>query len=148
MIFGKKQNENLERLQNVLISDKQFNPKKLEGIVKSDAYNMLSNYCVLDADDLSVSVEFQKDGNYEFRIVAKSRRLKIFGSLPDVYWWCYIENLFTTLPIEQVRYTSNTKNKQKKWKCLQVYYTSFGRGLQGQRQKPIPSQSLSDWIIH
>ena len=28
-----------------------------------------------------------------------------------------IENLFTTLPIEQVRYTSNSKNRHKKRKC-------------------------------
>ena len=85
MIFGKKQNENLERLQNVLISDKQFNSKKLENIVKSDIYNILSNYCHLEPNNLQVEIQLQKNGEYQFRIFAKSDRLKIFGSLPDTY---------------------------------------------------------------
>ena len=85
MIFGKRKNENLERLQNVLISDKQFNSKKLESIIKSDIFNMLSNYCVLEPKDLQVEIQLQKNGEYQFYISAKSDRLKIFGSLPDTY---------------------------------------------------------------
>ena len=85
MIFGKNQNENIKRLQNVLISDKQFSPEKLQKILKSDAYNMLSNYCVLEPDNLNVFVELQKDGKYHLQITASCDRLKIFGSLPDNY---------------------------------------------------------------
>ncbi len=85
MIFGRNRNENLERLQNVLISDKQFSPNKLEKILKSDAYNMLSNYCVLEPENLHITVNLKKDGKYEFNIIAESDRLKIFGSLPENY---------------------------------------------------------------
>ena len=84
-MFKKNQQKNLERLQNVLISDKQFSPQKLESVLKSDVYNLLSNYCTLSPEDLDVKVEVQKDGTYNFFITAKSNRLKIFGSLPDEY---------------------------------------------------------------
>ncbi|HAJ77583.1 MAG TPA: hypothetical protein DCO89_00745 [Clostridiales bacterium] len=85
MIFNRTQQKNIERLQNVLISDKQFSPQKVEKVLKSDMFNLLSNYCTLNADDLSVKVEVQNDGTYKFLMVARSNRLKIFGSLPDDY---------------------------------------------------------------
>ena len=43
MILKKRQQQNLQRLQNVLISDKQFSPQKLQKVLKSDAYVLLSN---------------------------------------------------------------------------------------------------------
>ena len=85
MIFERARQKNYERLQNVLISDKQFSPAKLEKVLRSDVYNLLSNYCSVEADDINVSVEVEKDGSYNFSISAKSNRLKIFGSLPDNY---------------------------------------------------------------
>lgn len=85
MIFDKAQQKNLERLQNVLISDKQFSPQKVEKVLKSDLYDLLSNYATLKPDDVNIKVEVQKDGTYKFLMVAKSDRLKIFGSLPDDY---------------------------------------------------------------
>ncbi len=85
MIFKKAQQQNLQRLQNVLISDKQFSPQKLQKVLKSDAYMLLSNYCNLSPEDLSTSIEVDKDGTYKILIYAKSNRLKIFGSLPESY---------------------------------------------------------------
>lgn len=85
MILKKRQQQNLQRLQNVLISDKQFSPQKLQKVLKSDAYVLLSNYCSLSPEDLSTSVEVDKDGIYKILIYAKSNRLKIFGSLPESY---------------------------------------------------------------
>ena len=84
MIFERMQSEE-DRLKNVLISDKQFSPEKAKKVLKSDAYQMLSNYCNLSPENLSTSVEVMSDGTYKFCIVATSDRLKIFGSLPDVY---------------------------------------------------------------
>lgn len=84
MIFERMQSEE-DRLKNVLISDKQFSPEKVKKVLKSDAYQMLSNYCNLSPENLSTSVEVMSDGKYKFCIVATSDRLKIFGSLPDVY---------------------------------------------------------------
>ena len=85
MIFNRNQQKNLERLQSVLISDKQFSPQKLERVLRSDIYGLLSNYCTMSPEDLSVKVEVQNDGTYKFLILARSGRLKIFGSLPDDY---------------------------------------------------------------
>ncbi len=85
MIFNRAQQKNLERLQNVLVSDKQFSPQKVERVLRCDLYNLLSNYCSLNPTDLQVKVQVQKDGTYKFDISAVSNRLKIFGSLPDDY---------------------------------------------------------------
>lgn len=85
MIFNRNQQQNLERLENVLISDKQFSPKQVEKVLKSDAYNLLSNYGNITPENLNVSIELQKDGTYIFSIKATCERLKIFGSLPELY---------------------------------------------------------------
>ena len=85
MIFNNSQQKSVERLQNVLISDKQFSPQKVERVLRSDIYGILSNYCSLQPEDLNVKVEIEKDGTYKFLMIAKSNRLKIFGSLPDDY---------------------------------------------------------------
>ena len=85
MIFNRSQKENLERLENVLISDKQFSPKQVEKVLKSDVYNMLSNYGNFHPENLFVSIEIKKDGTYNFSINATCERLKIFGSLPEIY---------------------------------------------------------------
>ena len=85
MIFNRNQKENLERLENVLISDKQFSPKQVEKVLKSDAFNILSNYGNFQPENLNVSVQIKKDGTYSFSIIAVCDRLKIFGSLPEIY---------------------------------------------------------------
>ena len=69
MIFNRNQQKNLERLQSVLISDKQFSPQKLEKVLRSDIYGLLSNYCTMSPEDLSVRVEVQNDGTYKFLIL-------------------------------------------------------------------------------
>ena len=85
MIFNNSLQKNVERLQNVLISDKQFSPEKIQKVLKSDAYNLLNNYCNLQPENLNVKITVQKDGSYIFTITAVSNRLKMFGSLPDNY---------------------------------------------------------------
>lgn len=71
MIFDRAQQKNLERLQNVLISDKQFSPQKVEKVLKSDIYELLSNYATINPDEVNVKVEIEKDGTYKFLMVAK-----------------------------------------------------------------------------
>lgn len=85
MLFNNLQKRNVERLQNVLISDKQFSPAKVERVLRCDAFALLSNYCTLQPQDVSVKVEVEQDGTYDIQIQAKSDRLKIFGSLPEDY---------------------------------------------------------------
>ena len=83
MIFNKNQTKDYARLKNVLISDKQFSPKRIEKVLKSDLYCLLSNYCILSPENLELKLEVQQDGKYKFEFVAVSDRLKIFGSLPN-----------------------------------------------------------------
>lgn len=83
MIFERATQSAEERLKNVLISDKQFCPDRIKKVLKSDAYNMLSNYCNLEPENLIVDMDVAKDGTYVFNISATANRLKIFGSLPD-----------------------------------------------------------------
>ena len=85
MIFSNSSQKNIERLQNVLISDKQFSPDRVQKVLKSDTYNLLNNYCNLQPENLDVKITVQKNGDYVFSITAVSNRLKIFGSLPDNY---------------------------------------------------------------
>ena len=85
MIFGRVKEKSIERLQNVLISDKQFSPLKVEKVLRCDMFNLLSNYCSLSPENLNVKVSVEKDGSYLFSISAISNRLKIFGSLPESY---------------------------------------------------------------
>ena len=85
MIFNKLSQKNVERLQNVLISDKQFNPERIEKVLKSDMYNLLYNYCNVLPENLDIKITVQKDGSYQFSILAKADRLKVFGALPDNY---------------------------------------------------------------
>lgn len=83
MIFDRVEQTAEERLKNVLISDKQFAPDRIQKVLKSDAYSMLFNYCNLKPENLQVQLEVLKDGSYCFNIKAVADRLKIFGSLPD-----------------------------------------------------------------
>lgn len=83
MIFDRLDDSAEERLKNVLISDKQICPQRLEKVLRSDAYSTLSNYCDVIPENLNVQVEVKKDGTYSFVITAIANRLKIFGSLPD-----------------------------------------------------------------
>ena len=84
MIFKKTENPEY-RLRNVLISDKQFNQDRLNKIIKSDVFSLLSNYCEIIPEDITTNIEIADDGTYKFSIVATSNRLKIFGSLPEIY---------------------------------------------------------------
>ena len=83
MIFDRVTDSAEQRLKNVLISDKQFCPDRVQKVLKSDAYNMLFNYCDIEPENLQVKLEVLKDGSYSFVIKAQANRLKIFGSLPD-----------------------------------------------------------------
>ena len=85
MIFEKNETKNFKRLQNVLISDKQFSPQKIEHVLKSDAFLLLANYGDFLPQNVSVKVEVESDGSYKFFVEGKCDRLKIFGSLPNDY---------------------------------------------------------------
>ena len=84
MFFDRKEDQE-DRLKNVLISDKQFSPEKIKKVLKSDVFYLLTNYCDLEPENLTCEVFVQEDGSYKFNIQAISDRLKIFGTLPEIY---------------------------------------------------------------
>ncbi|MBQ0017451.1 MAG: cell division topological specificity factor MinE [Clostridiales bacterium] len=76
-----KEDEN--RLRQVLIADKHFNPERIKEVIKSDMYNVLKNYAEISPDDVFIDIELNSSGMYHFKFDAIMKRLKIFGSLPD-----------------------------------------------------------------
>ena len=61
MIFSKYQQKNVERLQNVLVSDKQFSPQKVEKLLRCDMYNLLNNYINNGVTEAEVNTESDFD---------------------------------------------------------------------------------------
>ena len=69
-----------ERLKNILISDKHFNPDFIVKVLRSDTKEMLANYMDIIPQNIEVSIFVDEKGIYNLKITAKSDRLKIFGA--------------------------------------------------------------------
>lgn len=78
-----KLESNYERLKNVLISDKHFNPEKIKEVVKSDMVSVLSSYADVNTDSLVFDIIVDDEGTYFIKLECFAKRLKIFGHLPD-----------------------------------------------------------------
>ncbi len=64
------------RLKNVLVSDKEENPTKVLGVLKSDILNVLSEYMEISSDDLILNINVNNLGQFVFSCSATIRRLK------------------------------------------------------------------------
>ena len=71
----------LGRLKQVLINDKHFCPDRLNDVVSSDIFKVLSNYMDRDSADLLSKISIDEQGNYVLRFKVKCKRLKIMGLL-------------------------------------------------------------------
>lgn len=69
-----------ERLKNMLISDKHFDPKDLLKVLKTDLYELLVNYLEICPQDIVLTMGVDDFGKYDFKMQVKCERLKIFGS--------------------------------------------------------------------
>lgn len=85
MFFETIAGENANRLKKVLISDKHFNPENIKRVLKSDIFNVLTNYTDVLPENLNLEIEILENGDYEIICRAVCKRLKIFGALPDNY---------------------------------------------------------------
>lgn len=70
-------NNQLQRLTNILVADKQNPCEKINSILKSDLFILLSQYFDLIEKDIECKVVAQ-DGDYIVKISARARRLKNF----------------------------------------------------------------------
>lgn len=73
----------VERLKKVLISDKHFNPERIEEVMKSDMLNILQNYTDVEGENLNFTIEVNPLGGYNIKVDASCSRLKFLGSIPD-----------------------------------------------------------------
>lgn len=71
----------VEKLKQVLINDKHFNPERLNEVLSCDIYKVLKNYMELDKDDMLTRIDIDESGNYILRCKVKCKRLKIMGLL-------------------------------------------------------------------
>ena len=69
-----------ERLKNILISDKHFNPEYLVKVLRSDMVDLLLNYMNILPQNIDISIFVDEKGVYNLKISAKTDRLKIFGA--------------------------------------------------------------------
>lgn len=75
--------ESEDRLKNVLIADKHFNPESIKKVIQTDIFYLIRNYAEVSPENLDFNIDIDKNGDYIFSFFAKCSRLKIFGSLPD-----------------------------------------------------------------
>ena len=64
------------RIKDILKRDKEdFSPSLLT-LIKSEIYQLLSNYFEIELSDINISYFVTEDGKYEFKITMQSNRLK------------------------------------------------------------------------
>lgn len=72
---------NLNRLNQILINDKHFDPTKFNELLNVEVYKTLSNFMDITRQDVLTKIEIDKEGNYIFKCKTKCNRLKIIGLL-------------------------------------------------------------------
>ncbi len=71
----------VQRLKQVLINDKHYNPDRLNDVLSSDIFKLLSNYMDITNADMLSKITIDEQGNYVLRCKVVCKRLKIMGLL-------------------------------------------------------------------
>ena len=77
-MLKKETNNNLLK---ILISEKRFDPQKLNDILSADLYEIIKNYFDIEPLDVHTKVDLENDGYYVLRCKVRAKRVKIFGVL-------------------------------------------------------------------
>lgn len=64
------------RIENILKIDKENVPTTFLNLLKSEIYNLVSNYCFLSLQDVKMNYFVDQNGLYNFKFEIKSNRLK------------------------------------------------------------------------
>jgi len=81
MFSAKNAQKGVNRLKNVLLSDKYTNPERLNEVIKSDILYVLKNYMDITSDDIKLNFTLNDDGNYQLRLAASCKRLKLLQAI-------------------------------------------------------------------
>lgn len=68
--------KSMQRIKNILKRDKEDFSPTLLSLIKSDIYELLSNYFELALNDIKISYYVDDDGKYNFKIDMQSNRIK------------------------------------------------------------------------
>lgn len=68
------------RLERVLVSNKESDPNKILSALEYDVRKLLENY--MEAFDIKIEAS-QEDNIFNFDISVKAERIKSFGTLPS-----------------------------------------------------------------
>lgn len=69
------------RLNNVLITDKQNNPRYLKEIIRSDVFFLLSNYFDVDYDSVVINIEVNEFKKFDISISLIGDRPKFMNTI-------------------------------------------------------------------
>ena len=71
----------LQKLRQILINDKHFNPARFNNVIACDVFKSLQNYMDISKEDLMSRVDIDADGNIVFKLKVKCKRIKLIGIL-------------------------------------------------------------------
>ncbi len=71
----------LDRLNQILINDKHFNPDRLNELLGAEVYRVLAEFMIIKRDDVRSIIEFDEYGNVIFKCKVCANRLKPVGLL-------------------------------------------------------------------
>ena len=74
--------ESLERMKTALAMDEMSCAGRIGGVIKSDFFNMLTNYMDVSAESVRISIEPTGDGRYIIRLQAEADRVYDLGVPP------------------------------------------------------------------
>lgn len=69
-----------KRLKNILLLDKNFKSESLVGVIKSDLFDMLSNYFVLDDYKLDAKID-QTNSGFIFSCRLECEKIKCLNHI-------------------------------------------------------------------
>lgn len=70
-----------ERLKNVLVIDKKYNPNKILNVLKSDILYVFKNYMEINNENLEVNIAVTLLGTYNITVLANVSRLKTLNCI-------------------------------------------------------------------
>ena len=65
-----------QRLQKILIRDKENNPQRVSSVLRSEILYVLKNYLELIDNDIDIVITITKNGRYRINIQSDFRNIK------------------------------------------------------------------------
>lgn len=72
----------IQKLKQVLVSDKHLLSDNLNELLKSEIFKVLDNFLDVDIDNFFVELSVDEQGKYVLRCKARCSHIKVLGLLP------------------------------------------------------------------